>query len=193
MSATREMAVSAPKPRTFFESPDLGGERGGLADLGPRERLELEDLLAREGDGFGDEGQQRFVGEGLRQVVVLGGSGERVGAVLDQGAKLGPERVGRREGPGIKGLDELGDEARVDGVGLGEAVLGLGEVAHLAGVDLDGGVRQGDGVALVDQNDRRGQAPKPARDGLFGVGDARGRRGARWERSGWSLETSTPR
>jgi HAD superfamily phosphoserine phosphatase-like hydrolase len=36
-------------------------------------------------------------------------------------------------------LPEVGDDARVDGVGLGELIHGLGEVAHLAGIDDDGG------------------------------------------------------
>lgn len=82
------------------EALDPGEQRWGLSDLGLHERFEVRDLFAEEGDGFGDEAEEVFVGEGLGEIVVLGDLGEQMGAVLDQSGQLLLGRIGPREGAG---------------------------------------------------------------------------------------------
>ena len=86
-------------------------------------------------------------------MVVLGDLSAQMSAVLDQGGELATDRIGWHERFGLESLGELGNERRVDAIGLGEPVLGLGKIAHLAGIEEDDrlpeGVRQSEQASLV--------------------------------------------
>ena len=97
----------------------------------------------------------------------------------------------RFQGPDDGGDDlaEVGDDAGVDGVGLGQLAHALGEVADLAGVDDDGGQPVGqqgaDGGLLVragrfEDDALGGEGPDPGDefgDAGGGVGEAAAGRG----------------
>src|SRR5262249_37468045 len=126
--------------------------------------------------GFGD-------GRGVPLVLLHGQHVYQLPAAVAQFAEIqdflgfqGPHRRGRH-------LREVGDDASIDGVGLGQVVVhGLGEVAYLTGVDDDGGKAHGqqgaDGGLLIGasrfQDDALGGVgPNPGDE----LGDAVGRVG----------------
>lgn len=86
----------------------------------------------------------------------------------------------------MEGLSKLSDQAGIDAVGLGEAVLSAGKITELTRVKQDDGTAQSMGQAqeesfvsaarFTDQDRLRRKRFKPREDSLLGVGDAIGRR-----------------
>jgi hypothetical protein len=123
----------------FLEAIDLAPQSGRRSELCLDERFELGDLFVEEADGSSNEAEEIFVRQGLGEIVVLRDLGEEMGAVFDQGQQLLLEGIGQRERLGLEGLSKISNQAGIDPVGLGEAVLGAGKVADLPGVKLDDG------------------------------------------------------
>ena len=139
-------------------------------------------------------------------VVLLGGEhADELAAAVVQLAEF-QDFLGR-QGPDDGGDDlaEVGQDAGVDGVGLGELAGALGEVADLAGVDDDGGQAGGeqgaDGGLLVRagrlEDDALGrEGPRPGDEfvdagGVVGEAACSAPAGRAWA-SRRSLQTSTP-
>ena len=168
----------------LLEPLNLCGEVGGLGKLVRHERLQLLHLLAQKGNGSGYEGEQFFVGESFRQIIVLSDLHEQMRAVFDEGGKFLLEGVWKGERFRVEGLGKINEELGVQLVGLGQATFGFGKVADLPGVEAGngtlGGVRQGDEQRLVtpasfaDQDGGWREGFEPAPDGLFRVGNLAG-------------------